>query len=296
VIGVSKAAWECVRTRAALNHGLVATSGAIECGVSPHAVRRACRRGEWQRLHRAVLWVTPDQEFDLVTELAAASIATRGGVIGGHSAARLWNLAGARAEHPELVLPPDDTREQRPGIRLSWRALAPEDVADHRGFPVTTAARTLLDLARREPVRAVLPMVDDALRQRLITPDDLRPLALLSPRSAAPFTLADGRAESVFESEVRLDLTLAGLAPEALQLEVRNAAGRWLARVDLAWPSRGLIVELDGYATHGTPEALRADLLRQNALIAAGWKVLRFAWADRGSVVDAVRIALAAAA
>jgi very-short-patch-repair endonuclease len=296
VIAMPQSAWDRAAAMAARNRGLITVEQAATCGLSPDALRRAHRRDRCRRLHRGVHWLVSAPTPDLVTELSAARIAARGGVIAGHSAARLWGLEGARSEHPELVLLPDDTREQRPGIRLSWRALAPEDITEHRGLAVTTPARTLLDLARRESIRPVLPLVDSALHQSLITSAVLPALAARARRGRLAFALADGRAESVFESEVRLDLTLAGLAPEALQFEVRNAAGRWLARVDLAWPSRRLLVELDGYATHGTPSALRADLVRQNALVAGGWTVLRFAWADRGHVTEAVRAALTAAA
>ena len=71
-----------------------------------------------------------------------------------------------------------------------------------------------------------------------------------------------------------------------------RSSGRWLARADLAWPSRRLLVELDGYNTHGTPIALQKDLRRQNNLVAAGWTVLRFTWNDRRTIVNAVRQAL----
>jgi len=51
-------------------------------------------------------------------------------------------------------------------------------------------------------------------------------------------------------------------------------------RADVAWPAGRLLVEVDGFATHGTPQALQADLARQNELIRQGWRVLRYTWAD----------------
>lgn len=290
---MSTAPAELASTFAGRRRGLITVAEALACGMTAKGIRHACGSGRWRRLHRGVLLTYPSDATDLVTELTAARLATRGGIVGGHSAARLWNLDGARATAPELVLPPEDTREQRPGIRLSWRSLDPAEVTVHRGLPATTPARTLLDLARREAPRRVLPLVDNALRRGLLDVDDLAPLSSRARAGRTAFTLADGRAESVFESEVRWSLTMGGVPPEAIQYDVRDAAGRWLARVDFAWPSRRTLLELDGFATHGTPEALQSDLRRQNALVAAGWTVLRFAWADRSRVVPAVRSVLA---
>jgi len=279
-------------TRAAVQGDLLTRRQALDCGLSDADLRTAVRRGLLTRPHRG-LFSTATGELGLIASLNAGRAAARGGVVAGHSAARLWLLEGARVTSPELVLPVDDTRVQRPGLRLSWRGLASGDVIEHRGLPVTTPGRTLVDLARREPIDTVVPLVDSALHLGLAQPSDLAELGAAARRGWRAFHLADGRAESVFESVVRLDLVRGGLPPEELQFDIRDRNGVWIARVDMAWPSRGLIVELDGFATHGTPQALRADLLRQNALVAAGWTVLRFTWADRRHIPTAVRAALA---
>lgn len=102
-----------------------------------------------------------------MTQLRAARLATRGGVVGGHSAGRLWLMDGARNEEPELVLPADDTREQPASIRLSWRTLAPQDVAVIGGLPVTTPIRTLRDVAQRDSARiAGAPVQSGGPKQR----------------------------------------------------------------------------------------------------------------------------------
>lgn len=62
-----------------------------------------------------------------------------------------------------------------------------------------------------------------------------------------------------------------------LQANLHDASGRWLARVDLYYPEARLVVEYDGSAHRGT---LAADLQRQNQLVGAGYKVLRFTAAD----------------
>jgi very-short-patch-repair endonuclease len=99
------------------------------------------------------------------------------------------------------------------------------------------------------------------------------------------------------ETRLRLVLMAAGLPPEELQFVLRSA-GRFVARLDMAWPSRRLAVEADG-RVHDQPQALYRDRDRQNDIVLAGWTVLRFTWADvvhrPTQVIARVRAALALA-
>lgn len=61
---------------------------------------------------------------------------------------------------------------------------------------------------------------------------------------------------------------------------VLDAHGRFVARVDLALPDLRLAIEHDGQAVHERPGVFTSDRRRQNALVAAGWTVLRFTAAD----------------
>ncbi len=91
-------------------------------------------------------------------------------------------------------------------------------------------------------------------------------------RLRAALALADGRAESTFETLVRLLLVRAGLAPETLQLEVFDKNGRLYARLDMAWPSVKVGLEADGREFHDLPAALHRDRVRANQLAEDGWK------------------------
>jgi very-short-patch-repair endonuclease len=75
-------------------------------------------------------------------------------------------------------------------------------------------------------------------------------------------------------------LRQAGLGGWVFQFVVVDANGNFVGRADFAWPDRKLIVEVDGFEAHSSPAALQHDLDRQNALVALGWTVLRFTWAD----------------
>ena len=91
--------------------------------------------------------------------------------------------------------------------------------------------------------------------------------------------MGDPRAESPMESVLRWLLHDAGLPAPDLQYVVRDGAGDFLGRADLAWPEQRVLVEFDG-DVHRDRDVFVNDLRRQNRLVAAGWTVLRFTSAD----------------
>jgi very-short-patch-repair endonuclease len=72
-----------------------------------------------------------------------------------------------------------------------------------------------------------------------------------------------------------------------LQHEVWDG-GRFVARIDAAYPDLKLAIEVDGFEHHSTPDAFQRDRTRQNRLVALGWTVLRFTWKDVVSRPDYV--------
>ncbi|WP_159792612.1 hypothetical protein [Puerhibacterium puerhi] len=113
-------------------------------------------------------------------------------------------------------------------------------------------------------------------------------------RSRGWWDASDARAESPAETWARLRLVDGGVPPDVLQLPVRGADGRLLARVDLAWAlgdGRWLLGEVDGIDVHGTREAVVADLHRQNAIVTGSTVLRRWtgAQARSGAMLDDVR-------
>jgi very-short-patch-repair endonuclease len=106
--------------------------------------------------------------------------------------------------------------------------------------------------------------------------------------------LADPAAESAMETRLRLLLVLSGLPPPRCQVSLRDDSGVFLARPDLYYPDARLAIEYDG-TTHRT--SLAADNRRQNRLIDAGYRILRFTAGDvlgaPAAIVTMVRRALA---
>jgi very-short-patch-repair endonuclease len=151
-------------------------------------------------------------------------------------------------------------------------------------LPITTMPRSALDIATGADLAEAVVGLDALLHDRLITGTELR-AALKhrstswgSRRAARAIALADGRAESPQESRLRVILTLAGLPPTAVQHEIRHR-GRFVARVDLAYPEHRLAVEYDG-EWHGRPGELARDRRRSRQLLAANWRVIGVTAAD----------------
>ena len=214
--------------------------------------------------------------------LRAALLGCEGAAACGKTTARLYELWGlpvwTPSELPELILPKGIRRAQRPGCALRF-GLDPQELIHRKGFPSTSLARAVAQLAGEIPLDDLVCLLDSALRQGW-TEDAVA----LSPSQAAQLRralrFADRRSESALETMVRLLLVRAGLPPEALQLRLFDRDGVYFARLDLAWPSRRLAVEADGAEHHDQPSALYRDRRRQNKLLLAGWTVLRFTWHD----------------
>jgi very-short-patch-repair endonuclease len=106
--------------------------------------------------------------------------------------------------------------------------------------------------------------------------------------------LAEPATESVMETRLRLLLVQAGLPRPRVQVSLRDDRGLFVARPDLYYPGVRLAIEYDG-ATHRT--SLAADNRRQNRLIDAGYRVLRFTAGDvlgmPSAVISVVRRSLA---
>lgn len=159
-------------------------------------------------------------------------------------------------------------------MRLHWSTVVEEDREIVDGLARTRVVRTLSDL-RGLSRAALVSLLDSALQQGRCPLADLQAV----PALATALALADGRAESPLETRLRLVLVAAGLPPEELQYVLSSPNGRFLGRLDMAWPSRRLAVEADGRQTHDELSALYRDRERQNDIVLAGWTVLRFTWA-----------------
>lgn len=147
---------------------------------------------------------------------------------------------------------------------------------------VTTPPRTALDLAAVLPLEEGVTVVDSSLRLG-VRLEDLSQTAGRSQRhgirrAREVLALADPGSGSIPESQARLLFHQAGLPPPVSQLRLH--LGGLDMRVDFAWLAVKVVVEIDGRRWHIDSEAFQLDRTRQNALVQAGWLVLRFTVED----------------
>ena len=143
-------------------------------------------------------------------------------------------------------------------------------------------------------------MIDMALHRRIVSLGQLIRWAESNSRRhgvvriRGALELAEPRSESPMETRLRLRLILAGLPKPAVQPRLVDETGAFVAKPDLYYPLHRLAIEYDG-ATH--KDSIVTDNRRQNRLLEAGYRVLRFAAPDvlgkPEDVVSLVRRALA---
>lgn len=232
-------------------------------------------------MHRGVYVVGYKRVSQDGRRLAAVLACGQGALLAGRSSAALLDLR--RDNRPTIdVTVPGRRARSRPGIQVHRSdTLHPEDVTSVRGIPCTTVARTLLDCAdvldRRGLERAcaqagILRIFDlTAIRAVLSRAAGRHGAALLD---AVLQDLADAKppTRNDFEREFFELWTQAGVPPP----RVNTALGK--IEPDFLWPEARLIVETDGYETHGTRQAFERDRERDRTLVVEGWRVVRFTW------------------
>jgi len=214
---------------------------------------------------------------------AVELILPNGAAISGGSAAFLYGADILDSEAPvEVTLPPRVWMKGQPGIAVRHSELGAGDVVSRIGIRATSPVRTAFDVARRGrsgdavvAVDALLVHCGLALEEIAAYANDGRQSWHGGRRVAGVLSLAAVGAESPMETRLRLVLARAGLPPPALQHRVWNEAGVCVARLDLAYVDARLGIEYDGQC-HWESRAIRKDLLRQNALRALSWTLLRF--------------------
>jgi hypothetical protein len=173
-----------------------------------------------------------------------------------------------------VINPPNCQLRSADGLSVHRRDGAPLTVVD--GRPVTAPAWTAVEVARSLRRPRAFATLDAALRSRTCDRAELWRAALQQAgrrgivvvRDLIP--LADPRAESPMESELRLIVLDAGLPTPAVQYEVVDGNGE-LRRLDLAWPEHRIAVEYDGEPWHSGVEAMRRDRRRHVALQDIDW-------------------------
>ena len=279
-------AFRRTRTEAALAElarrqwGVVSRAQLAKLGLGRGAIDARLNAGRLRRIHRGVYAiggaVLPREGRHFAAVVACGPRAMLSHV----SAAVHWGLLSYDAPRPEVTAPA--SRAGAPGIRLHRsHFLDARDATEHRGIPVTTVAKTLLDVAAHAPMSHLEHALGQALRNQLYDQraiDDIldrhwgrRGTRALRTATADDPAFTRGELERRFRAMCRR----AGLPQPLSNVHVADA-DLHPHEVDFFFPAHRLVVETDGWRDHGTRVAFERDRAKDAALVAAGYAVLRF--------------------
>lgn len=200
----------------------------------------------------------------------------------GGSAAWLWSVGFQPTNPVEVAVAPNSGVRPRRGLSVRRCALAFNEVATVRGLRATTLLRTLRDLClRKRPVDALISL-DMAIATRQATSTSLRQYSESQRGRPGAARLRElgalaEPAQSPMETRLRWELLRAGLPRPEVQIDLCDADGQFVARADLYYPAARLVIEYDG-SNHR--DRVVDDDRRQNRLVHAGYRLLRFTAGD----------------
>jgi very-short-patch-repair endonuclease len=277
-VGVDRAAAELATRQG----GVVGRKQLVALGVSAHAIDRRLRTGRFIAVFRGVYAVGHAALGEAGRMHAALIAAGPGATLSHRTAGALHQLIPSMPPFVEVTVA-RNPRRSRPGLVIhATRRPSPTVTLD--GLTVTAPLRTLVDLAPALPPRELERACAEALVRGLVPAGELEAARLVEPDRAAP---TRSRLERKFLALVR-----AGALPRPL---VNSTIGPY--EVDFAWPAERVLVEVDGWKTHGHRFAFERDRARDADLAAQGYVVLRFTWRQvfDASVLVVTRVAQAIA-
>lgn len=287
------------------DHGLVMRRDVVATGGDDRDLVVAVREEVLVKLRPgtfcdAKTWVAADERAKHLLLLRGVMTKARADVVASHVSAvavhgaPLWDLPTG-----VVHLTRRDQRGGRKeaGVVQHRGALLDAEVVTVDGITTTSPARTVIDLAclGDVDVEHVLPVADDLLRRGLLGVEDLKAAhdrAKDWPGSRATqmvVRLADGRRESVGESRTAFLMWAYGVPYALPQVDIHDADGRHLGRVDFAWPELGVWLEFDGKEKYSkrrregesvTDAVLREKKREERIARATGWRCIRITWAD----------------
>lgn len=282
-------------------HGLITTAQLQRVGITSGAITKRVRAGKLHVMHRAV-YAVGHGALSLEGRWHAAVLAAGEGALLSHlAAASLWQIWRRQVPTIDVLVP----RQRRPieGVVLHHcRALKAGDARRRNGIPVTSVARTILDLGDVLTPWQLANVIHEAEFRRRF---DRRALECLLARSRGR------RAVTVVREALAIHDT--GSAGTMSDLEDEFLAALGAARItgylvnapidvgdggsvrpDLHWPEARVAVEVDG-RPHARPMSRDQDRGRDARLQAAGWTVLRTNPGSFEATIAQVRAGLATA-
>jgi very-short-patch-repair endonuclease len=258
-------------------HGVVSRQQLLDAGVSREEIRRRLQKGALLRVFPGVYRVghrAPSREAHY---LAAVLACGEGAVLSGRAAGHLWELLKGPAPPPEVTAPKQRSIK---GVRTRHARRQATEATTHKGIPVTTVPRTLVDLSSMLSLDDLARACHEAGVKYGTTPRQVE--AVLAHRPTAP---GARKLRKVMHGDVHVTLSalerefLKRLKEEGLPLPITNKpAGS--KRVDCRWADHRLTVELDSYRFHNSRHAWELDRRRQREARARGDEFRRYSRDD----------------
>ena len=283
---------------------IASTPYAAKRGMTNDQVRQRVRSGEWERIRRGFYLTSADWLSEELDEFAIARIrhahraiaavhANPRSVVAYESAAAVLSCpTWSSVDIPvNLVVANDQWTGKRAGLRIRRLELPPEHV-DRSKIPITTPARTWLDITCRGSLANSLVVGDGLLARSLTTHEELADMARFAEVAALPgrtrvrraLPHLDAQRESPLESASAAYFITHRIRRPRVQVEIFDRAGAFLARVDFLWddlPSGTRVIgEADGRIKYLDATALYEEKRREDALRALGFKVVRWGAAE----------------
>jgi very-short-patch-repair endonuclease len=260
-------------------------------------MRSLVRSGDLVRMRRGVYatrraadWAEGNQtRAHVLRALAIRATVGHAAVVSYQSAALLHSLSLLDSPPIDTVMLTLPTAKpwNRPadvGVVFHSADLPPGHVTRLYNLPVTTAARTVVDLARTLPFMDAVVVADSALHAEKAAKPELCQILDSCTRwpgvkqARRVVSFADERAGSALESAARVVFDESGLDPPELQVTIHLPAHAFL--VDFFWRAHRVIVEADGLAKYAADKDLIAQFQRDRLLRDAGYKVVHFTWRE----------------
>ena len=266
-------------------------------GITDSTTERLKACGKLRPLHRCVFAVGHDAPIELGDETAALLAVCDGAVLSHATAAALWGIRPPRSAGELIHVAADQGTSKPSGVRAHrTQLLTPADVRIHRGLPVLSPARALLDQAETVTAMKLELAFDQALIARIMRRADVVELvaraagrrgcaalrALLERQNGPKLTRSE--AERLFLALI----TQADLPEPETNVRIHGF------EVDFLWRQQGVVVEIDGFRYHSGHRAFQHDRRKDATLQAAGLLTMRVTWNQMHTEAYAVIARLAA--
>jgi very-short-patch-repair endonuclease/predicted transcriptional regulator of viral defense system len=283
---------------AASQHGVVTRAQVVAAGVPVHVLEYRVKSGRLHRIHRAVYRVGPAVS-PWEREAAAVLACGDGAVLSDRTAGVLWNIvrypSGDVFVHVSVQC---GQRRIGPDVRAHRiERLEPDERTVLHGLPITTPARTILDLARTADAAELEQAIAMAEREGLATREEFGRLMDRYPRRPGTAAVREllARDSGVVLTRSEAEALMVALFRKAgLRMPEVNVKLRGF-EVDFVWRAEKLVVEVDGAAFHTSTRSFESDRRRDAMLAAAGFRVIRVTWRQLVEEPEAVIVRIAQA-